>query len=185
MANDINKYKHHLLIVAALMIANYLIMPLSEWQSELKQNLTLLEKQAGKVSNLIDDKAKFEEELVTSNKTVARINTSLFVSPSEGEFKLAVQASIEKVMKEAGCTIERIGFKGSNEVTKNVERWTLDVRYQGDIGCMTMATRKLESFSPLIEITSYNMNHSGLTDELTGILSGRMDIGVWHKVTDK
>jgi len=182
MTKEINKYRHYLLIIGALVIANYLIVPLSDWQVELKQNLALLEKQEGKVSNLIHNQAKLETQLNESNEIIKQLNAALFLMPSEGEFKLSVQAIIEKAMIDAGCTIERIGFKGSNEVTANVVRWTMEIRYQGDIGCMTKATRALESFSPLIDIVSYNMNHRGLTEDLTGDLSGRMNIGIWNKV---
>lgn len=185
MAAEIHKYKHYLLILGALVLANYILIPLSEWQEELKQNLVLLKKQDSKVNDLINEKGDLQKALDVSNIAIKEFNGALFNFPSEGEFKIAAQAKIEKALASTKCSIERIGFKGSNEVTKNIKRWTIDIRYKGDLGCMTKATRVLEELTPYVDIVSYSMNHSGLTDELKGNLTGRMEVGVWYKETVK
>lgn len=181
MKNELMKNKHYLLIIGALLIANYILVPLSDWQVELKQNTALLDKQKRKVDNLVDNSDYLNEALESSEKSIAALNKVLFVIPTTDKFKLTVQSKIEKALNDAGCSIERIGFNGETEVTQSITRWSMEMRYKGDLGCMTKATRAVESLSPYVQVESYNMNNRGFNKSLGGRFNAKLQVNVWHK----
>jgi hypothetical protein len=180
MVAEIIKYKHYLLIIAALILANYVVVPLDEWQTEQQQSLQLLNKQYNKTQSLLNNKDQLAAQLVKSQANLAKVEKIIFVNSSEDKFKLMVQSLIEKELSVGECQIERIGFKGSIEVSADIQRWTMEVRFNGDINCMTTATRKVESLSPHLKITGFNFNHRGLTQEVTGKFNAQINIDAWY-----
>lgn len=185
MTAQINKYKHYLFIVGALVLANFFLIPLSEWQQELRHSVELIEKQQGKVDNLVGAKDDLISSLTESEKKIKNLERFMFLSSSDNKFKLSAQSKLENILNAAGCTIERIGFKGNSAVTKSTLRWSMDVRYKGDFGCMVQATRKLESLTPYIDIVGYNLNHRGFTKALEGVFNAQLQIDVWQKEVNK
>lgn len=179
--SELYKYKHYLYVLAALLVANYIVMPLAEWQEQEKQSLQLLEKQYSKVDELIAAKANFAQYLQETEEDLARFNTALNVFPSEDEFKLSAQAKIESALTKAKCNIERIGFSGNKSITPGITQWSMDVRYTGKLSCLVKLTRALESSTPLIDIESYNFNHKGFDSDLSGTFNARMKVNVWFK----
>lgn len=181
MLAEIIKYKHYLIVLAALLVANYVIVPLSELHDEQKLNLQLLSKQYEKTQSLMGNQDTLTEKLADSNKQIALLDKVLFIDSSEAQFKLAAQSLVEKTLLDGKCDIERIGFIGNTQVNKSIERWLMEVRLKGDINCLTYTTRTLESLSPHIEINEYNFNHRSLTENVSGKLNAQIQLNVWYK----
>lgn len=185
MLAEIIKYKHYLIVLAALLVANYVIVPLSELHDEQKLNLQLLSKQYEKTQSLMGNQETLAETLADSNKQIALLDKVLFINTSEEQFKLAVQSLVEKTLLDGNCEIERIGFTGNTQVNKNIARWLMEVRLKGDINCLTYTTRTLESSLPHIEINGYNFNHKSLTEDVSGQLNAQIELSVWYKEVNK
>jgi hypothetical protein len=181
MVAEIIKYKHYLLILAALLLANYVVVPLDEWKTEQELNWQLVNKQYDKTQSLINNKKQLSEHLEASQKNLLKIDQVFFVNSSEDKFKLMAQSTIEKSLAIGNCQIERIGFKGSAAVSANIQRWAMEVRYKGDINCMTSTTRSIESLSPYVKIENYNFSHRSLTQDVQGKFTARVQLNVWYK----
>lgn len=181
MMSGLIKYKHYLLVLIALLLTHYIVMPLVEWSKEQHTNLFLIEKQYDKTQSLLGKQSLLSESLKSSQKELLKIKEVAYEEQSVDKFKLKVQSSIEKALTSGGCETERIGFQGSTEVVDTIQRWAMEIRFKGDVLCLTHLTRKLESLSPYMQIDSYNLNHRGLTNEVAGKLNARVNLNVWYK----
>ncbi|MEW6983271.1 hypothetical protein AAD001_11535 [Colwelliaceae bacterium 6471] len=177
---NVTRYRHYLIVLAALVIANYVIVPLSEWQDEQKQLLSLIAKKHDKVSELINNEAVLSNKANIAKNNMEKMLAYIFTDEDEAKFKLTAQSAVESILTKAGCTIERIGFKGSTEVAPNVERWSLELRYKGDEICVLDTSRGLESTQPVIRVDEYNINHRGLKKEAMGSFNITSEVSVWY-----
>lgn len=181
MKSELIKYKHYLIILAALIIANYVLVPLSEWHDEQQSQLNLVSARYDKTQDLLTKKDLLAAELLNVDKQLKQIDGYLFQSASEDQFKIIAQNKIEKAITTSECSIERIGYKGSQAVVEGISRWSMELRFKGDIYCMLAVTRKLESMKPYVRIDDHNFNHRGLNKKLKGQVNGLIRLSLWHK----
>lgn len=176
----LNQYKHYFLILAALLLANYALVPLSELQTEQQQTLALLAKKQQKLNGLIVNEQQFEHRAAMVNQAYEELLPYMFSEKTEAQFKLKAQSKIEDVLNKADCKVERIGFKGSTQVSENISRWLLELRFKGDSVCMVKTSRGLETMIPNVRVESFNFNHRALKKEGEGNLNAQLSINVWH-----
>lgn len=181
MLVEIQKYKHYLIILAALLIANYVIVPLDEWQENQSLNLELLNAKYEKTQSLLGNQSTLTEQLNQTQQQMTELEEVLFVDSSDDKFKLMAQSLIEKSLTDGKCNIERIGFKGSVVLNSEISRWLMEIRFKGDIHCLVHATRTLESLPITIKISEFNYGHDKLTSEVNGHLSAQILLNVWYK----
>lgn len=177
---NLAQYKHYLILLSALLVANYILVPLIEWQEQKHQSFKLIEKRRLKVANLIENEVSFDEQLTLSAASIKQAATYVFADKSESAFKLTSQSIVEKILTDAGCNVERIGFKGNTILNENLKRWMIEIRYKGDSECMVKVTRGLESHMPVIHISDLNYSHRSLTEEGAGSFNAQMTVNVWH-----
>lgn len=174
------KYKHHLFIIVALLAANYVLMPMAQWQEEQVQTLNLLKKQQAKVVNLVSSKDTLQSKLADIENNFVQAKGYLFTEEKEAIFKLNAQSAVESVLLNAGCNIERIGFKGDTAVSSALTRWTMELRFKGDSVCLTKTTRGLETLKPTVQIVDHNFNHRSLNMEGEGHFNAQITTNTWH-----
>ena len=156
MKSNLLKYKHYLAVLLALAVANYIIDPLWNNLIELQQKIYLGEVKAVKVEGLIAAKSDIEKQHGLLSISTLKLQPYLFPASTESEFKLVAQAQVEAILENAGCNVERIGWKSRNEVKQSLVRWSLEARFRGNPKCALQVTRQLESQTPLIKIADYS-----------------------------
>lgn len=185
MKADLLKYKHYLLMLLALLLANYLLVPLTEFQQDQQQKLSLLKKKQAKTVSLMDKNIQFTE---LNNQLAIYLKNAhdyLYLLQSEADFKLTAQTQIEHHLKEAGCDISRIGFKGNQQITPKVQKWFMDIRYRGDVSCLIGLTRGLETARPYINIEEYSYSVRDFDKKAEGDFNAKVSVSVWYKVEKK
>jgi len=175
------KYKHYLILLMALLMANYVIVPLDNWQNKQQETLGLLSNKYNKTQALLNNNDLFNQKLEEIDKQLALSDQMLFNSKDEATFKQIAQSKIESVLTKAECKIERIGFKGNAFLQENIERWSLEIRYRGDATCLLKTTRGLESMEPYVRIDDYNVSHSGVDIKGIGEFNASLNVSVWYK----
>ena len=180
LASEFVRYKHYLLLIVALVIANYVVLPLSEWQQEQQRSYALLEKRSVKTENLIRNKQSFNIESEKLSNDVANISKFIYTDKDEAKFKLNAQSKLEKILNDADCQIDRIGFKGSTVVDEKLSNWRVEVRYTGDAVCLTKTFRLIESANPIFNIVTYNANHREFKAEANGNFVVVLNLNAWH-----
>lgn len=180
MKSELLKYKHYLILLSALLLANYIIVPLSGWQTTQQETLVLLENKYNKTQMLLDSGESFDLKSASLDKKLGLIGQVLFKSKDEATFKQIAQSTIENLLTKAECKIERIGFKGSTVLNNNIEKWSLEIRYKGDAICLLKTTRAIESMQPYVRIESYNAVHNGLKKDAAGNFNASLNVSVWY-----
>lgn len=183
MKADLLKYKHYLLLLLALLLANYLLVPLTELQSEQQQTLSLLQKKQQKTNALLNGGGSTSQERAQLATYLKNSHHYLFVQDSEASFKLAAQSQVEALLISSGCDISRIGFKGNQQILPKVQKWTIEIRYKGDAECLVKTTRALETAEPYINIEEYSYGSRGFDKTAQAEFNASLNVSVWHKAS--
>jgi hypothetical protein len=185
MKASLIKYKNHLFLMLALFLANFILMPLTELQSEQQLSLHLLQNKQKKTKALFNNNEGLSAKSVTLATYLTKAEQYLFLQENEANFKLTVQSHIETLLTAAGCDVSRIGFKGKQPISNNVQKWIMEMRFKGDVECVFKTTRALEVAKPYINIEKYNYSSRGLDKQVKIGLNAILTIGVWHKMSIK
>jgi hypothetical protein len=185
MKADLLKYKHYLLLLLALLLANYLLVPLTVLKSEQQITVNLLQKQLSKTNALLNGgviSSIEKDQLITYLKSS---HDYIFLQESEAEFKLAAQTQVEAILKSSGCDVSRLGFKGNQKILPEIQKWYMEIRYKGDVECLINTTRAFETAKPYINIEEYNYNVRGFDKKAEAELNATLNVSVWYKVNKK
>lgn len=181
MKADLLKYKHYLLLLLALLLANYLLMPLAELQSEQQQTLKSLQIKQTKTNALIENSNGSFEKNEALAVYLKNSNDYLFTQKSEADFKLTAQTKIEQLLQGADCDIARIGFKGKQQILPKVQKWHMEIRYDGDASCLVKTTRALETAKPYINIEEYSYRVDAFDKTAQAEFTAILKVSVWYK----
>ncbi|WP_448213061.1 hypothetical protein [Colwellia sp. MEBiC06753] len=180
----IEPYRHYLIILGAILLAKFAVVPLADYQQEQVEQLNLLTIQNEKLDALINNQDDFLAQHQALGKQLAKAKGYVYVTPDEAGLKLAVQAKLDKLIVAAGCSVERIGFEGSTTLSSKLARWGINISTKGDGACIVNLTRAIEEARPLLKINSYRLNHRNLNQnsEGRGEFNARFQLFVWQMI---
>jgi hypothetical protein len=178
------KYKNHLIILAAILTAKFVLIPMFDNQQALHQVTKLSEKRISKIEKLIDKKERLIQAQGKLQLDLAKINTLLFTNNSESNFKISAQGIIETALKDSNCTIEQVGWDGMQTVAESLNRWQLKAQYKGDANCLLKATRNLEELEPLVRIKSFFYGGKQIEKKPNSIVTARLELIMWQYTGD-
>jgi hypothetical protein len=181
MKADLLKYKHYLILLAALLLANYVTVPLWDLQQEQKQALILLNKQVTKIEKLLSGKDNFSQQLKEINKLQESIEPFIFQQGTEAEFKLVAQQQLEALLVESKCNMERVNWLSSTAVNNELTRWRLELRYSGTPACMIKTTRALGKVQPLMRIQDFTFSADPITGQASDTITTMLTMTLFHK----
>lgn len=184
MKNEIIKYKHYLLLVVALIIANFVLEPL--WQNALdtQHKVQLMQKKEAKVNSLLAMKGKVEEQSEIMLSKRLKLQTYLFPASSESEFKLLAQGKVESVLADASCNIDSIGWKSRSKIEQSLIRWTLEARFKGNAECVLKVVRTLEHQKPIINIADYSLGGSEVSGDRRNRMVIQFNLVMWQNIKE-
>lgn len=185
MKADFLKYKHHLLVMVALLVANYVVMPLADLQEEQLQTLQLLQKKQVKTASLMNNGDKFTEINEQLALYLKNADDYVFRQKNEAKFKLTAQTRLEQLLQSADCDVDRIDFKGKQQILPKLQKWRIETRYKGDAICLLKVSRALETTKPYMNIEEYNYNAKGLDKSAQAKFNATIMLSVWYKVENK
>lgn len=180
MMQDLIKFKHHLLFLAALLIANYIIEPLWQNQTELKSKANSIENRVNKVEHLITQKELLEIQQGKIQLNLFKFLPLLYKQKNEAVFKLTAQTAIETSLKEANCEVEQIGWQGSESLSNDIRRWQLDARFKGGPSCLLTAARELESLKPIVRVNDYFYGGRRIDSDPSSIVRAQLELVMWQ-----
>lgn len=180
MKSDILKYKHYLILLAALLVVNYVTVPLWELQEEQKQELTLLEKHASKVEKLMAGQDGFTKKLTQVQELQSSVEPFIFQQVTEAKFKLVAQQKLEKLLNDAHCSMERVKWLSSTPVNNSLTRWRLELRFTGNPACMVKTTRALGTIQPVMRIKDFTFSSSPITGQAASRITTMLTIILLH-----
>ena len=175
MKEFFDKYKHYLLIVFALIIADYCLVPLYNEIESKQQSLHLSQKRLLKTEAVIEQIESIEAQEIAILQSKEKAQGLLFKNVNESQFKLLAQEKIESLLQQSGCELSSTAWKGSKLLNDDIAEWRIEVRFQANPSCLVTVTRNFESSLPLIRIHEYSYGgrklHASPMEQLRGILT--------------
>ncbi len=178
------KYKHHLIILVALLVIKSALVPLFDNQLALQKVTAASEKRINKIEGLLEKREPLILAQAKLQQDLTKIDNLLFSIKSESTFKITAQGLVETALKSSGCTIEQVGWDGMKEVTPVLNRWNLKARYKGDANCLLKATRNLEDLQPLVRINSYFYGGKQIEKKPNSLVTARLELTMWQYLGD-
>lgn len=179
---ELEKYKHYLVVVFALIFALYITEPMVLTYGELHQTNQLNKKRASKLNNLLDEQNKLLEKLDMANQEASTLQSYIFNKPTESEFKLTAQTLIGNTLETAGCSIERVTWRGETPISDSISQWRINIRFNGNALCTLKATKGIEQLIPLVRILEYNYTSRDWDGSFNHSLVGDIDLIMWNEI---
>ncbi|MDO6444332.1 hypothetical protein Q4493_00955 [Colwellia sp. 1_MG-2023] len=182
---DLSRYKHYILLLAALLVLNFIVVPLFSLQDEQLENLRLLERRLEKTERLIKNKDNITgaNEILAENESL--IPKYAYLDNNVDTIKLSIQKIIKSIITQSGCDFERIIFRGNEKLSDKLSIWAVELRYKGDLNCLMSVTREIESNSPLIIIKKYSYNSSALNDNTLAPINAKLSINFFQYISNE
>ncbi|WKD22050.1 hypothetical protein NDQ71_10150 [Pseudoalteromonas sp. KG3] len=180
MKSEIIKYKHYLLLLVALITANFVLEPLWQYALDTQNKVQLMQKKAAKITNLLSVEDQVDEQVELMSSKRLKLQPYLFPASSESEFKLLAQGKIESILANANCNIDSIGWKSRSKIEKSLIRWTLEARYKGNAECALKAIRTIEEQTPVINIASYSLGGSEVSGSKRNSMVIQLNLVMWQ-----
>lgn len=184
MKEDLLKYKHYLIALTALLLANFITVPLWEMQQEQSQEILLLNKHAKKIEQLIMGSSTFEEKLADAQKLQQSMAPYLFKQASEAKFKLAAQEQVESILVQSKCNLQRVNWLSSTPINQELTRWRMELRLSGNPVCMVKVTRALGSTKPTMRIQDFSFNSQVITGRSGDKINAMLTLILLHDATN-
>lgn len=179
---ELLKYKHYLILISALLIVKYALVPLYDNLLIEQSNYVREHERLNKIETLVEHKSELDELGEKQLFEVMKAEKLVYRQSDDSILKLEIQRQIEKILKQVGCDVEQVAWKGSVSINDSLKLWQLDTRYKGNASCLLNATREIESISPLIRIQSYFYGAKEITKGKHVNVTANLELVMWQYV---
>ncbi len=178
------KYKHHLIVLFALVAVKFVLVPLSENQLILQQKYKATQKRVNKVESLIEKEQQLLSIESQLKSELNKVKSVLYEASDEADFKILAQGNVEFAIKSAGCDIEQVGWDGVTQMSPQINRWHLKARYKGDANCLLKASRNIEALKPVIRIKEYFYGGKEIEKEPGRRVTAILNLIMWQQAQE-
>ncbi|RXF02887.1 hypothetical protein [Pseudoalteromonas sp. PS5] len=182
---ELIKYKHYLIFIVVILGATYITDPLWLLYQEQKETLALSKKRTEKALALVANRDELEAKFSQLNQESSKANALLFSQVSEGEYKLAVQNTLEEILSNAGCTLNVVDWEEAAQVSAYVQSKSIKVDFSGSPLCLAKTVRLIESNTPALRIERYAYGARGWYGKFSERLEAELTVKSWRKVQGK
>ncbi|WP_394200805.1 hypothetical protein [Shewanella waksmanii] len=154
---DIFKEKPYLLfLLAGLVFARFVCVPVIEWQNERKATLVLESKRVMKAEQAMANEQKIEPLLPKLRALVKANRERLYPFQAENQFKLQNQQNLEALIEKYALNVTGIGWLATKQVNEfNLTLFQLQVRFQGDGVKFPGLMAEIESQAQWVEVDDF------------------------------
>jgi len=174
--------KHALLLslMAILIIAKFIVVPIFDWQNNELQNIKLLAKKQQKITQVLNG----QDNTANSNATLKSINklgdSIFFTYQTESAFKLKQQKMFESLLAKHYVQSERIGWQVTTELPNlSATQYQLQLSVKGQTHNVVSLLAELENHNKLIEIKDFNVNFKGQNEIALGQIFGDLTLRLY------
>jgi hypothetical protein len=178
--SDLLKYKHYFVLLAALLLANFLVVPFWQVMQEQKQDINLLSTHELKLNTLIANSSRYQDLINKAEQNKQEIHGYVFTQASEAKFKLTVQQKLEALFAEAKCSVQRINWKSATPVSEGITSWTVQTRFKGNPACMIKITRAFGETKPLLRVQDFIFSSRKINGQVRNKINAVVELFVLH-----
>ncbi|MFD1621029.1 GspMb/PilO family protein [Thalassotalea marina] len=178
--------KHTLLlsILATLLVAKFIVVPIIDWQNNKVSEIRLMEKKFNKTHNVIKHASSFKDINEQLNIQLKGLEQLLHTSESESIFKLKQQEKIESLLNNHQLTSQNIGWKPSVSLNEfEIEKLTMSLSLSGDMDKILPFLWAIEVQRPYIEIDSFSITIRGQNQKSLGrATTANLTLNFYHEL---
>jgi hypothetical protein len=164
--------KNLLLLLLALIVTKFLLIPLIEWQSTQREQLERKFRQQDKITQTIESADLYRDELIILNAKLQ--DASQYFYADSDRTKLEVQKDIEAIFLENDLTIK--GYTWVIDTDSAVRALRVSVRFSGSIDSMIKTFWKLGRMPRLIRVIDWEQRTNQSSDKDLGLTNGRVTL---------
>lgn len=154
------KQKPHLVVLLALLlVAKLVIMPIYEWQNNQLTELKLLQNQVSKADYAIANRELYQQKADQLHQQWQSAKQRLFAYQPESAFKLEQQKKIEKLVTDLGLNVVGAGWLQTKSSTAyGLSEYRMKLTVKGDGVKLPLLTLAIESGEQWIAIEDFNIS---------------------------
>lgn len=174
--------KHGLLLslLAILLLAKFLLIPVIEWQDTITSDIQLLEKKSQKVDRVIAGESNTNKINLLLSEEVAKGNKLFFSHQTQSKFKLGQQKLIESLLDEYQIKSQNIGWQTPSELASlQVIRHPLQLRFSGKTLDVIKFIASVEKSQEKIEVSDFNLSLKRQSENSLGQCDGRLTLNFY------
>lgn len=164
--------KNLLLLLLALTVTKFFLMPLIEWQSTQREQLERKFRQQDKISQTIESVDLYRDELISLNAKLQGASQYFYVDSDRT--KLEVQKDIEAIFLENDLTIK--GYNWVIDSEGAVRTLRVSVRFSGSIDSMIRTFWKFGRMPRLIRVIDWEQRTNQSAGKGLGLTNGRVTL---------
>jgi len=178
--NELNKYKHYLLLIGILAFAKFIMLPFFDWQQEQIDKQHLQIKRLSKLEALLENKDVLKESRDTLLNKVAKMQEGFYLFETEAVFTLEQQQAIEKLFSDNNVTIGNLGWLSKIESeSSKVVTFPLQIEFAAEMSDFIELAWAIEQQNAGRLIRDISIDVKGQEGENLGYARGRITIAFY------
>jgi Tfp pilus assembly protein PilO len=183
---ELKQHAWLLSLVALLVIAKFIIMPIFTWQDALLADIGVLTTKQKKISKVLANQhsnKQLGEKLLTTLKPVDGL---FFPFQSDTRFKLSQQKMLEELLAEHNLNVGNVGWQVTTDLDMlGVTRYPISIRFTGKTADTINFIAAIERNSRHIEISKLNLTLKGQRGEGIGRINGNVTLRLFMEQSAK
>lgn len=148
-----------ILLLALLLVAKLVILPIYEWQNSQLTELQLLKNQVSKADYAIANRELYLQKSDQLEQQWHNAKQRLFAYQPESAFKLEQQKNIEKLVTDLGLNVVGAGWLQTKNITDyGLSEYRMKLTVKGDGVKLPLLTLTIESGEQWIAIEDFNIS---------------------------
>ncbi|MBU2972641.1 hypothetical protein KO527_25215 [Pseudoalteromonas sp. C2R02] len=181
---ELKQYKFLLSLVALLILAKFIIVPIYDWQEAKQTNINQLNKKLTKINSVISGQSSNSDLLAKLQTNTAVASKLFYVFSPEAQFKISQQKHIETMLEKYSIRVSNFGWQPVNKLEQlNALHYQAKLRFTGSTVNLIKAMTFLESQEPYHEISEFNYKIKRQSATNLGTMDARVTLSFYVKNT--
>ena len=180
LKQQLQQHSNALLLISALIVVKFIVMPTVEWQDDTLVSNALLEKRLNKSAFAIDKKTQMQQMLAQSTNQLKKIQQLTFDHQATNRFQLNQQKYFEALFEEFQIEITQLVWQAA--IPRNqwlLTQYEVKLRIKGALVNLQKLQAALESQPQWFASNSFNYRLEKLRKNNLGKVTGRMSITMY------
>lgn len=146
-------------LLAGLLFAQFVVVPVMTWQDEKVAQLALVQKRLGKALHLLNNEQSLDEQQQFLQAARTQYQGLFFAQAEETSFQLKNQKMIEALAEKYQLTVNSIGWKKVSNITDSqLSTYELQMRFTSKTKDIIPFQIAIEQLPQLVKVEGMNIN---------------------------
>ncbi|MGL1957058.1 MAG: hypothetical protein OCD00_07055 [Colwellia sp.] len=174
---ELKQHAWLLVLLAFLLVAKFIIVPVYQWQDTQLAEISLLERKQGKISSVLKEKnntAKFKHKLESA---LQQTDGLFFPFQEDAKFKLNQQKMLESLLSKYNLTVQHVGWQvARSKDSLLLTSYPILIRFSGKTTDAIKFLAAIEMNSQRIGVEEFNFSFKRQSDKALGRINGSVTL---------